>query len=180
MKPASLPLRSVLLPALVVFAAACGGEDHLGDPDGDEHPQPGGCTISLAGELTGTYPCVASAGHNAGEERSVVGVIATDLGKSLKTLTIAAELPGAATEAEYAGSELRTAGLVLQTADDRLFVATRSEGGDDRGALGPLRLTALDLVATQGGTKAWRIRGSFSASLVELTSGKTVTLTATF
>ena len=169
--------------ALLLALSACssGGDDGQDPGNDDPGNDPGnGCTITLSGEVTGTFPCHATAGREDNGGPSVLGAIGVDLGGSVRTLSIAAELPDAEPAVrDYAPGDFETAGVILMTTDNRAFFATTGSA-NDMGTLGTFKVTALDVIGGVEGGKAWQLRGSFTASLVDPVSKKTVTLTAKF
>jgi hypothetical protein len=165
---------------VALSACSSGGDD--GQDPGYEGPggnDPGnGCTITLSGEVTGTLPCHATAGREDNGGSSVLGAIGVDLGGSVRTLSIAAELPDAdPVVRDYAPSDFETAGAILMTTDNRAFFATTGSA-NDMGTLGTFKVTALDVIGGVEGGKAWKLGGSFTATLIDPVSKKTVTLTA--
>lgn len=173
-----MSLRAVLPLALCALAAGCAADDlDVGDGGAPRIGErtAGGCEITLAGEVSGSFSCVASAARTGGENGTLVAATGVELGAGLRRITIAVKVPGDPAVAGYAPASFLSAGAVVQATDGHVFAASAGDPG-----LGALEVTRVDLVETSSEGKAWTIDGSFSASLVEVTTGRSVTLVAMF
>ena len=172
------------LPGLVLLAfAACSSSS----PDGGTNNIDGGGAlgdspivvsgnVTLSGGVTGTGTLsVTGLKGDADAFTSIAMAGLAPLPANVKTLAVAIKINGAPTAKDYLTADI-TGGVVIMTNDNKAYSA-----GAGAGTIGTLHLTAADGIDHAQNTTVYRLHGTFSATLANITGGSdTVMLSATF
>ena len=170
--------RFFALALVSLFAACGGGGDDLPD-ENDETPPTTGCVIKLEGEVAGNFSCLATGGRENGAPNSVIGAAATGLSGNIDTIGIALEVDGELTRRTYTADDIVAGGaVVVLDGGNGYVVAIGSE--NDMGTIQSVTISELDEIASEEGTVVWEIHGTFTATLVNPQTQKTVKMTARF
>lgn len=165
------------LPLILAAACGSGSDDETGGPDGGS-PQTGGggkCSVTLTGDLSGTFGCNATAGKKSSESTSIVGVLVGSPPSGVTMISFAVRVPDTVTARTYAASELDGGATILK--GTTLYAATM--GRTMTGTLEPLLVTSATLELSDQGTDVYEVHGSGAAELTGA-GGGSVSMRFTF
>jgi hypothetical protein len=179
----------IRLVALMLAVASCAGGDdgdagtasdaEAADAEIDATPTPT-CVVTLAGGLEGTIPCAATAGKRDSEGFTILAGLTSAASGSIASVVFSIRLANEIEVRGYEPTDMILAAVSVMATDARTYAASRGMG-EDRGTVGSLSITSLELVAGDDPSlKIWTPHGTFSATLAGVSAGDTTTMTVAF
>jgi hypothetical protein len=138
-------------------------------------------TIALSGSITLAPAPATIAGVKLDTDgTSTIGMTTQPLPAGFTTISAVLVITGAPATQTYAAADFQTgSAITVMTTDGKKYGAT---SGTTQGSFGSLTITDATMVDHAGGVTSYRIKGSFTATLADITpgGGDTVTFSATF